>query len=181
MEISPYMLTLLLIYSFLFGMSSGVLNDLLKITRALFFGDEKKKSFILYVLLFFEDLLLAVFIGCGVVVLNYYLNRGQFRLYSVFAVASGFALYYFTVGKAVGFISDYIVRLVRRSARLVCSILTYPIKAIFLCIKKIFIYIVKKISFAIEKERVIRYNKKEREDIIERSKSGFISEVEKEV
>jgi len=56
----------------------------------------------------------------------------------------------------------------------------YPIKLTFDVIKKIFTAAVKKIRFAIEKRRVMRYNKKEREALIEVSKSGFMIEAEKE-
>ena len=130
MEISPYMLTLLLVYSFLFGVFCGGVNDVFKITRALL-GDgrelggagylynkeiflvgklpQNKKSPLLPLLIFIEDFILVVFIGCGVVVLNYYLNRGQFRLYTIVAVLAGIAAYYFTVGRLVILLSEAII------------------------------------------------------------------------
>ena len=201
MEISPYMLTLLLVYSFLFGVFCGGVNDVFKITRALL-GDgrelggagylynkeiflvgklsQNKKSPLLPLLIFIEDFILVVFIGCGVVVLNYYLNRGQFRLYTLTAVAAGFALYYFTVGKLVALVFSRIVFLVRAALAILLKLCLYPIKLTFDVIKKIFTAAVKKIRFAIEKRRVMRYNKKEREALIEVSKSGFMIEAEKE-
>jgi hypothetical protein len=142
-------------------MVCGAVNDAFKITRALLFGEAKKKNAMLSILLFVEDMILVICIGCGVVALNFYLNRGQFRAYSVLALAVGFAVYYFTVGKLVGVISVYIVRLIRAVVRIIYSVVSYPIKLIFRCVKKIFLYFVKKIKLAIEKIRVMRYNKRE--------------------
>ena len=161
MEISPYMLTLLLFYSLMFGMVCGAVNDAFKITRALLFSEAKKKNVMLSVVMFLEDMLLVIFIGCGVVALNFYLNRGQFRAYSILALAVGFAVYYFTIGKLVGVISGYVVRLIRAVVRIIYSVVSYPIRLVARGVKKIFLYSVKKIKLAIEKIRVMRYNKRE--------------------
>ena len=200
MEISPYMLFLLLVYSFLFGMAAGVFNDVNRITRAIlgvrypsrsferlyslklpFIGalgdkrsESKLKETLLSVVIFIQDILLFVFIGCGTAVLNYYLNRGQFRLYTIVAVAAGFAVYYFTLGKLVIFLSQGIVFLLRAVFNIGVYILSRPFVWVFLAVKKSVIYCYKKVSHAIAKKKIIGYNKKRRAELLALAQKGFI-------
>ena len=152
MEISPYMLLLLLIYSFLFGVSAGVLNDINRIIKtfcgvqyskkrfdALYDrafpligrltrlrGEKKGRKIFISILMFFQDILLFVYLGCGIVVLNYYFNRGEFRFYTVFAAGVGFVLYYFTVGKLVVPVFEVIVFFLRVAVKTLTFILIHP-------------------------------------------------------
>ena len=161
MEISPYMLMLLLIYSFVFGVSAGAFNDINRIIRAFLgvsysrCGFEKlytkklpflrkplerkrvgaAKRKLLSVIIFFQDILLFVYLGGGVVVLNFYLNRGQFRLYTIGAALAGLALYYFTVGKIVMLASEAIIFFIRATLKVVLFIIFRPV---FLIFRKIF-------------------------------------------
>ena len=181
MEISPYMLFLLLVYSFVFGMAAGVFNDINRIIRALL-GDcrrdaqscklyntkvflvgkmsDRRESRILPVIIFFQDVMLFVFIGCGIVILNYYLNRGQMRIYTVTAVIGGFVLYYFTLGKLVTYLSNYIVFFARAFFAIAFKIAAFPFRAFLGVIKKIFLFALEKIKFLLEKRRLVRYNKR---------------------
>ena len=200
MEISPYMLTLLLIYSFLFGMSAGVFNDISRIIRAFLGVRYSKKSFerlyslklpfvgqiaqersagawkrrALSVLIFFQDILLFVYLGCGVVVLNYYLNRGQFRLYTIAAAAVGFVLYYFTLGRIVMLLSEGIIFLIRAIFKMFFYIISRPFVLIFSVLSGILQKILKKLRSAIEKRRSVRYNKEKRTELMVLSERGFL-------
>ncbi len=201
MEISPYMLMLLLIYSFLFGMSAGALNDINRIIRALLgvrysakrfdslyaiklpfvgalgSGREKKgvRRGLMSAVIFFQDILLFAYLGCGTVILNYYLNRGQFRLYTIAAVAAGFAVYYFTLGKIVIFLSEGIIFFVRAGVRIAAYLVSRPFVFLWRTGAKIFGKIYKKITSGIAKRKIIRYNKIKREELLGLSSRGFES------
>ena len=199
MEISPYMLMLLLIYSFLFGMSAGAFNDINRIVRALmgvkysakafrrlyeielpFVGKlspsrEKKRSRRVSeaAVIFLQDILLFAYMGCGTVILNFYLNRGQLRLYTIAAVAAGFALYYFTLGRLVILLSEGIIFFLRATLKISFFIFTRP--AVWLCraVGGIFRLAYKKIKSAIAKREIMRYNKIKREELLRLSAQGF--------
>lgn len=199
MEISPYMLMLLLIYSFFFGMSVGALNDINRIIRAFLGVRYSKYSFdklyskklpfvkkplerkeigvakrrILSFIIFIQDILLFVYFGCGIVVVNYYFNRGQFRLYTIAAALAGGALYYFTLGKIVMAISEAIIFFIRGAFKVVFFIIFYPISLIF---KKIFGAIKKmciKIKTSLAKKRDIRYNESRQNELAALARRGF--------
>ena len=126
MEISPYKLMLLLVYSFLFGVSAGVFNDINKLVRV-FFGARYERATrktlapqksrvgrcAYATLIFFQDILLFLYMGVGVVVLNYYLNYGIFRGYTVFGLLLGFLLYYLTLGRAVIYLGQTAILFLR--------------------------------------------------------------------
>ena len=185
MEISPYMLSLLLVYSFLFGASSGAFNDANRILRIALGIENNRKSkcarqkvmsFFSILFICIQDILLFAYMGIGVAVLNYYLNRGIFRPYSVIAVAVGFILYYFTLGKIVRFFSERIVRLLRLVVLWILKVVLAPIRFVLvLClngIKKLW----KKYRFAIAKRRIIRYNKIKRAELKALSNCGFVAD-----
>ena len=205
MRISPYTLLLLLIYSFLFGISAGVFNDVNRILR-IFFKTKRtnKGSDRLYdtkliflknaisvrfvrktckiffsVLIFLQDLALFFYLGCGVVILNYYMNRGQFRLYTIAAALAGFAIYYFTLGRLMMFLSKGIVYIVRAVITLLIYLVSRPFVWIFAVCKKILFAPCKKILTAIAKRAKLSYNKKRREESVdeigclEEGKNGF--------
>ena len=200
MQISPYMLFLLLIYSFLFGVSAGVFNDINRIIRALLGNRYKSKrinrlyeiklpfvgrisavgennkilSKFLSVIIFVQDIALFFYMGCGVVILNYYMNRGQFRLYTIAATAIGFAIYYFTVGRLVMFLSGGVVFIIRAAVSIALYLISRPFVWLFCAIKKILLGVCKKISEAIAKRRNLRYNKKRIAELEKMSECGFV-------
>ncbi len=184
MEISPYMLSLLLLYSLAFGVSAGVLNDVNRMLRvALGMRDGKGdsasrvrrrvRSILSILFIALQDILLFGYIGVGVAVLNYYLNRGIFRIYSIGATVLGFALYYFTVGRLVMRLAEAMIRILRALMVKIFKIVTFPIRFAFglltLPIKKL----CEKIRFALAKRRIMRYNKIKREELIALAARGF--------
>lgn len=199
MEISPYMLMLLLIYSFFFGITAGVLNDVNRIIRVLFgvryskhsldtlysknipfLGEPlgritltRKNERVLSVIIFFQDILLFVYLGCGIVVLNYYLNRGQLRLYTVAAAVVGFAVYYFTLGRIVAYAFETVIFFIRAAFKIIFFVLFHPflviLKKILKSIKKIY----KKIKTSLAKKRNIRYNENRQKELMALARRGF--------
>ena len=201
MEISPYMLMLLTVYSFLFGMSAGAFNDINRIIRGFLGVRYSKKSFdklytielpfvgalsrsdeetktkkkLLGVLIFLQDILWSVYIGYGTVILNYYLNRGQFRLYTIVAVLAGIAAYYFTVGRLVILLSEAIIFFIKASLKILLWLISRPFVVIGGRIIKGVKKLCKKISSAIAKKKNIRYNKKRREELAALAEHGFLN------
>ena len=187
MEISPYMLSLLLLYSLIFGMSAGAVNDVNRILRIALgirntAGEKKRRGVsrifsaasALWIAL--GDILLFAYIGVGVAVLNYYLNRGIFRIYSVVATAVGFILYYFTLGRVVMFFAERIICALRFVLSFVFKIVTAPIRFAFRILRKVAKKLYEKSSFAIAKRKIMRYNKIKREELRARAQCGFAAE-----
>lgn len=178
MEISPYMLSLLLVYSSIFGVSAGVLNDINRIVRIACKIKSPRKIYSAMSILFIalQDILLFAYMGVGVAVMNYYLNRGIFRIYSVAAAAFGFALYYFTLGRAVMFFAERIIRAVRFVLGFLIRIVTAPfrflLRLLLRALKKLF----EKFCFAIAKQKIMRYNKIKREELRALSARGFAAD-----
>jgi len=139
MEISPIRLLFLLISSFFLGLGVGAMYDIHRISRVLFgvqytknrptklifsplpilkrpLGEIRRgkvKNGFLSVLIFFQDVLLCCASAVGIVVLNYAFNDGRFRFYTIIALLLGFLLYYFTLGKLIIFLSEWIVFFLR--------------------------------------------------------------------
>ena len=189
MEISPYMLSLLLVYSLIFGMSAGVFNDANRIARIAFAmrktsgGQKKNCARKIYetagiFLISIQDILLFAYIGVGVVILNYYLNRGMFRIYSIAAAAIGFVIYYFTIGRVVMFFAERIIRALRFAIVWILNVVTAPVRLIFRLLlhaaKKLF----EKLCFAIAKRKNMRYNKIKKEELRALSRCVFVSDGE---
>ena len=195
MEISPLTLSLLLWFSFLFGICVGIVNDINRIVRV-FFGvrytkikfdklyvflkikqEEKvkpKKNIYLNILIFIQDIFLCLFASAGIILLNYYFNDGRFRLFTILAMLFSSTLYYLTVGKLVMLISEPIMLLIKTAVTFICRIVFLPIrlvcKWVYIMIKNTF-YKTKK---HIAKMMNIRYNKREEERLCNLSKHGFI-------
>ena len=201
MEISPYFLSLLVLYSFLFGGVVGVLNDLHRLTRILLGVRYSQKRFerlyqarlplvgrsvgeigtggfrriALPVLLFLQDVLLFSFAAVGVAVLNFYFNHGQFRIYTVVAVLLGFLLYYFTVGKLVMLFSEGIVCLLRMALTIFLFLVTRPFVYLWRGICAVSEKIVRKIREAIANRRKKVYNIRVSRQLLKEAENGFLS------
>ena len=138
MEISPIILAKMLLVSFLFGIQSGVIFDMGRALRALFFGElksrkiraiyeekllkrqkkeickNKKAAYIFkLVLIFFCDLLWVLYSFLGLIKINYSYNDGGFRAFTLLGVLFGFVCYYFTVSRIAVLLLDLLSFLLR--------------------------------------------------------------------
>ena len=181
MEISQLVLLRLLLYSFFFGLATGIFYDVNRIFRVLCGVRYSKRIFTrLYEIRlpivkrklkmgiskgFFQslvinvgDLFCVLFAASGLIVLNYSYNSGRFRFFTVIGVCLGFLFYRFTVGKLL-------IRIVEPIA----FILKYLILSFFIVFSrpfiKIGIFVGKKVkksiylySFTLEKKRRKLYN-----------------------
>ncbi|MBE6597433.1 MAG: hypothetical protein E7641_07165 [Ruminococcaceae bacterium] len=183
MEIFPNKLFLLLVSSLILGMSGGALNDIWRICRCFAGVRYSEKGAELYkkkipvvgslrrignegkvyriflgVMIFLQDIFLFCYLGAGSVVLNFYFNSAAFRSYTVAAVAVGFFIYYFTVGRLVIRVCERLVFLLRALLEIVFYILSRPFvflfKKITVVLKKVFL----KIRYSLAKKKNMCYN-----------------------
>ena len=183
MEVSLIQQLTVTLYSVLAGVVFGLLYDVLRISR-IFLGinyvnkfTEKIKDIKLPLIdnpmrrttKKREEKFKAVAVGIGdilyfliitpiAVVFTYHVNNGSIRWYLVFGMAAGFALYYFTLGKIIISVSEYIVFFIKTVFSYLSYLILRPIKrgALFLLgkIKKLFVFIkskIPKIQFKIKK------------------------------
>ena len=71
------------------------------------------------------------------------------------------------------FFAKRIVRLLRRVIFAVLCVLLLPIKAVFKLIVRTLKKVCKKIGFAIAKKKILRYNKRKKEQLKALSRMGF--------
>ena len=201
MEISPYLLFWLSVSSFLFGMAVGVLNDIHRLSRIFFgvrYGGKRfdslyrhplpllrrplerekkppKKRWLLSIVIFIQDVLLFCVAGVGVVLLNFYFNRGQLRLYTPILALLGFVFYYFTVGKLVMLISEAVVFFVRAFCQILFFLLFYPFRQTLVFLRKSVTKLWINIGKTIANKRKKRYNISKTRCVIKQAESGFLA------
>ena len=203
MEISPILLAKLLLYSFFWGIATGILYDACRILRVLcgamdvrmpkgksislkiptvnrYISSERGKEsrgFFKNVTIFFTDLASILAASVGLVVLNYGYNDGRFRFFTVIGALLGFLLYYFTLGKLTVGVLAPITFFIKYAFFSLFAILWSP----FRFFAKIVIKNVRKTYFlcqiAIEKRRKKEYNIYEKVLLLELSKNGFIGDL----
>lgn len=180
MEISQVILSLLLLYSFLFGSIVGVFYDVCRMLRVLA-GKScskrkynrieawrlpiikkplalKNESIWQTVLIFLGDIICILFCTAGIIVLNYAYNSGRFRFFTVLGVLAGFFVYKYTVGRLIILIAEPLVIVFRYLVVSIFILFCAP----FLKFGYILCNFVKKInslySFTLEKKRKKLYN-----------------------
>ena len=202
MEISPIRLLYLLLSSFFLGVGVGAVYDVHRIVR-IFFGvqyskkrpselllrplpmvgrplgeirQRKWKNCFLSVLIFLQDVFFFCLAGVGIVILNYAYNDGQFRFYTVVALLLGFLSYYFTIGKLVIYLSEWIVFFLRAAFSILFFLLLQPVIKLFTLVSFIMKKIISNLQKSIAKKRKKVYNINKEKDCLCAAKQGFLSE-----
>ena len=200
MEISPIKIFYMSAASLVFGMIMGMFNDVNRILRMLLgirysegrfeflyniklpisrrtVGKPKTEPIVAYLtnfIIFLQDVVLFTVSGAGIAVLNYYFNNGRARLYTPFAVALGFIIYYFTFGKTVLYFSDIAIFLVKFVFLTFFEIMYYPIGAFVrffgIFVKKLHTFIEKTIA---KKQKKV-YNISKEKNVMNSAVFGFI-------
>ena len=197
MELSPLLLSKLLFYSFILGIALGILNDIWRITRV-FFGvrysserferlysrlkmkreynsaENKLRQLALNVIIFLQDLVFMIIAAVGIVFLNYYLNDGEIRLFTVISAVIGCALWYMSFGKLVIMFSEPIVMLIKFMVYTTVKIISTPVRYLVMFAVNIYKKILFKVRKAIANSRNIRYNIKRKKYYTEISRFGFL-------
>ncbi|MBR4022758.1 MAG: spore cortex biosynthesis protein YabQ [Ruminococcus sp.] len=110
---------MLLLYSVIFGAAAGVLYDLFRTLRAALPHNN--------VLVAIEDIAFWVICSFSVVAFTSVMARGEFRFYYIIGGITGFALYFFTIGRVV-------IKIVRRLIKIIylpLRIILAPLKALY--------------------------------------------------
>lgn len=200
MEISPLRLAELLFFSFVLGIALGIVNDANRLIRAFcgqryskrkfdklysFFNIDReaatrrhsmpRKKIAVNVLIFFQDIVFLTVAAFGIIILNYDLNDGKFRIFSVLAAACGFAVYFFTVGKLIVALSEPIVIILKISLTWIFKTIIAPFKFIFELALKLAKKILSLIKKELEKRGNMRYNKIRKREIAALADNGFLS------
>ena len=177
MEISPILLAKMLLTAFLFGIQSGIAFDAGRCLRTFFFGEYKSKrlqrlynlklpiskrplyreknkisSVLSFIIILLCDFLWVIYSFVGLIKINYSYNNGGVRIFTVLGLATGFAVYYFTVSRLVIFIAESLSFLLR-------FVFLSLFDAVLMPFLKIYNNLVKKLKKSCEKIR-LRIEKK---------------------
>ena len=203
MGISPILLFKLLAAAFIWGIAVGIFNDINRISRVLFFTDaitdraqryydlklpiiksslnsklkskNKKRNNLMYnCVLALQDFFLVFVYVIGLVFLNYELNKGEFRFFTVVFSLLGAVAYYFTAGKIVFNLSELICFVIRATAMIGFYVFFTPIMYILTKIRRFFKNIYIFFQNAIAKNIKKRYNKYKEKNLIRKSIHAFL-------
>ncbi|MBE6718625.1 MAG: hypothetical protein E7574_05170 [Ruminococcaceae bacterium] len=128
----------MLLYSLVLGVFLGLVYDVFRIRRLVFFCDNEnepgKKAIILKhknriesIIIFFEDILFWLVCSVSICIFIYYINSGRFRSISIVGAVAGFLVYYNTVGRLVMMLSDVIIRFLKLLFKTVIKYTVYPV------------------------------------------------------
>ena len=200
MGISPIRLFYLLLASFSFGVGMGGVYDIHRILRV-FFGvrySKKRPSELLHrplpilrrplgeirqrrwsrallsILIFLQDVFFFCLAGVGIVILNYAYNDGQLRFYTVIALFLGFFLYYFTIGKLVISLSEWIVFFLRAVCAILFFLLSAPLIKLFSLLWRGMKKIRSNLQKALAKRRKKVYNINKEKACLTAADRGFL-------
>ncbi len=134
---------MMFVYAALAGFGLGAVYDVLRLLRILC-GESipprsmcesglsvtgmPKRTVLLHILLFAEDVLFAVVVSVTLLLLLYYTNDGQLRAPAVIGMACGFFVYYHTVGRLVIRCAALIVRALKAAVSAMLRLLWWPIR-----------------------------------------------------
>ena len=166
MEISPILLTWLLAYSFIFGAALGVLDDV-----AVVLCKRLKKSTVRLCRFLFDFALCAV-ATVGIILLNYYLNKGTFRFFTLVGAAAGVWLHKNTLSAIVKILLDYMLELMERILRVIAA----PILKLLLKLVSILLKVKYFIQKALEKIRGMVYNNYIKGKVFSKAERGFLAD-----
>ena len=192
MEISPLLLLWLTVDCFLLGVATGILHDSHRLIRVLFGASYQKGAegdgwqlqisgrpivrFFKNLIVFLQDVFLFLFASVGLILLNYEMNDGQLRIFSVVSLCFGFLFYYVTLGRLLLRINRWVADCIKRIFGYIFSIVSKPIRTFVDFFGKNAKNIFKKITKAIAKKRKKVYNINRQKSIGLRMTKGFLTD-----
>ena len=142
-----------------------------KATKVLCFSDS--------VLTFAEDILFWIIVSVSEVLFIYHINGGVIRFYFFIFTFIGASLYFSTIGKITVYFSVRIIFLIRCLLYWSFYIIIYPVRLIWVLLKKTWKFIVSvtvmPIYRAITLNMAKSYSRKRINRILEHSKKGFFT------
>lgn len=143
---------ILIIKFFIFGLISGVFYDIVRLSRVVlgikhYSGIpanafckritvnfklpefiKKRNRLLENSAVFIGDLLYSLTVGLAFIVYLYYTNNCIFRWYILLSSALGFTAYYFTLGKLVMLVSEWIVGILKMTVIYIMAIILIPVR-----------------------------------------------------
>ncbi len=119
---------IIILYSLLLGLIFGAGYDIIRIADIMM-GEFRLKS----VPLFFLDLSYMIALTAGISLFAYGANHGDIRLFLLLPMGAGFWVWHCTLGRAVIFFSEAIIRFLRFLFRILILV---PLRAILRCVKR---------------------------------------------
>ena len=104
----------------------------------------RTKAVLRNVAVFFGDVVYFTLAGAAFCIYIHF-SGGEFRMFMLISLVVGFALYYFSLGRAVIFASGYIVHFLRLGVAYAAYFVTRPIYLSFLTVVGIFFFVFDKI------------------------------------
>lgn len=184
MEISQIELARLLLYCFVLGGGIGIVYDMLRSLRDLFFGGaeacrikrlcaiklpfckkplagDKKMKRSERVATELIDFFCAVAAGIGIIVLSYAYNKGRIRAFCVPGLLSGYAFSRLVLGRILAPVFETVALLIKYFFSSIIALLCIPIRKIYKNMNKSVKKITSLFILTLEKKRKKLYNIKE--------------------
>ena len=198
MEISPTSLLRLLLASLVFGAIMGVLYDCIRIQRVLLgisryteaasapifcpkvWKNPKRRtpSRVCVIAkcgcLVFQDVAFCLTGSVLLSVLLFYQNNGEFRGFVLIGAAFGFLAYYFTVGKLVIRVSEYVVFAIKTALLYVVYYTMLPFIAAGRFLVTRVGHIAEELRRKKREKRILRHHAKVCEELLALSRNGFL-------
>ncbi len=165
MEISPILLTWLLIYSFIFGAVLGVIDDVTIVFCKRVKGAARICRFVF-------DFALCAVATVGIILLNYYLNKGIFRAFTLVGAVAGMWVYKNTLSAIVRILLGYMLELLERILRVIAA----PILKLLFKLVSILLKVKYFIQKTLEKIRGMVYNNYIKGKVFSKAEKGFLAD-----
>ena len=199
MEVNTALLFHLLLLSLASGAAMGLLYDVLRIQRVLLgmnrytaaarspqfcpkFCSKKEKRKELSVwrvakqaILIVQDLFFCLSVGVVVTVLLFYRNHGEFRGFVLVGALFGFLAYYFTVGKLVVFVSEYVVFAMKTAILYAVYYVTLPVITAARFLWRVWVKGIAKWRERRDERKIRRYHATAYKELLAMAGSGFLA------
>ena len=120
------------------------------------------------------DSVLLLIAGCGIAVLCYHFNHGQFRVFTLLSCFGGFLFYRVSIGRIAFFLFPKLVFLFYVVVTVFLSWILRP----FVIFARIFAIFLKKVYisflFSIAKIKELLYNKSRKKELLKKARKGFL-------
>ncbi len=114
-----------ILYAVFIGFALGVVYDAFRIIRRAFYI--AGKGIITHIVYFICDILFFAVAAVVSAIFIFHVNNGRIRGIALFGSLMGFVVYYNTVGRLVGAVSDLIIRTVYRILRFIMESILFPV------------------------------------------------------
>lgn len=135
----------MLLSALLLGVSLGIVYEVVRLLKNIFDLKRRGANVFLYFFTFLTDFLFILLFAATAILQTYKISEGIFRGLTYIGMFSGFALYYFTLGKLTAKISSRLAKFIRKTVKIAIKVVLVPFRAIFSLFFKIYTLTIGKI------------------------------------